>query len=265
MIPDDTPNGIGKILLILTDSALSRYATGLPDSYVCYDTETDGCDSYAKLVEWGHVVVKDRKVVSQTSVVLNWYSVPGIDHRQFTNRLLNIQESMRDKGKTWRLTPDYVQANGVNPHAALKSAHNFLVSAIEKRVPLVTHNGWAFDLRVLSRQFADFLDVPDFTVPPDAMLDTGVIEKASQLSGGDVSLPRLGERFDDYARRIVSTRAKGVYWSLDRHCIEKYALASQVDQTKMHSADNDAYVVHLLVEKWRTFFDAERQKHAKAT
>ena len=55
-----------------------------------------------------------------------------------------------------------------------------------------------------------------------------------------------------FFRRVKNARRKGIKWKIEV-CIERYNLAERfdLDLTKLHGAEADCYVCHLLFEEHR--------------
>jgi hypothetical protein len=83
------------------------------------------------------------------------------------------------------------------------------------------------------------------------MIDTGLFEKALQL---DMML-RDNETLESFYKRVIDEFGKGIYWSLDRHCVPKYHLVAKhnLDMQSAHTAGFDCKVTHLLMEEYRNF------------
>lgn len=225
----------------------------LPSSYFCFDLEFTGFNRQKDLiVEWGHCLVRDRQVQDRNNVILNWYAVPEIVPAWWvTERLAHIQRTMALEGRAWHVTPAVMKADGIHPHKALAFMWDLFQEVMGQGMMLASHCGWNCDVDMLTNHFARDLQRA-FVIDPNRMFDTGAIEKASQLPP-EQGLPRDGETLKKYFRRILATRAKGVYANLDTHCVQKYKFDTRfgIDAKAMHSASEDAYVVHLLMEEFR--------------
>lgn len=231
-----------------------------PDDYVCFDLETTGFSRKNDyIVEWGHCIVRDRKPTNRLNIIINWYDsglVAGGD-AWLTKQLHRVRHEMRKAGREFRVTPEIMQRDGVSPEEALPWIFDFLTMLKEQEEILVTHNGWKFDVEMLQNHFQDFME-EEFEFDPNRLIDTGSVEKASQIYDDQRALPCKGETMKDYFIRMAHWILPGVYWNLDTWCVEKYDLANKygADISEAHAADYDAWLVHLLMEEFRALLAA---------
>ena len=229
-----------------------------PSDYFVLDTETTGFDRERDLItEWGHVIVRDRKVVNKINLVINWYDHPSIPEKWLTSRLNQVARGMANQGKTYRVTPELMRDEGVSPEKVLPWLQELMEQVYADKGWLVSHNGVKFDFEMLDSHFQQDLGCP-LRVNPDRVIDTGCIEKASQLlSQSDNARMKLGETLKDYFLRIGNWRAAGVFWNIE-HCYNKYDLDKVYEGSTedLHTAGEDAFVVHLLLEQFRRRLDA---------
>jgi hypothetical protein len=164
---------------------------------------------------------------------------------------------MEEKSATWRLTPDVVKAKGKDPEEVVNFMHKMLTTAIDDGLMLVTHNGWKFDYTMLQALFRECLNV-EFVIPPDQMLDTGMIIKQAQLYPDPIVEAMSTDTLQSYFHRISNIVRKGVRWSVS-YCLDKYGLdkVASVTSDDLHGAMFDARVVHHLLEKFRELGEAE--------
>ena len=236
------------------------YGSSLPRSYLAYDLESSGFSRQNDLIlEWGHCLVRDTKIVDRNAIYLNWYALPDVvPSGWLDSRLDRIKFEMQAAGRAWHITPELLKTKGVHPKRAIQFIYDLFQTVIaQPDMAIVGHNIRAFDSQMLESSFAQDLGI-DFTFPLGRVFDTGVIEKASQMAGDDRLTPKHGESFDDYMHRINYTKLSGVKWNLDPHCIEKYGLTAShgIGRDAMHGAGTDAYVVHLLFERYRGIANA---------
>jgi DNA polymerase III epsilon subunit-like protein len=226
-----------------------------PRDYVCFDLETSG---FAKksdvIVEWGHCIVRDCKVVKKLGMVINWYGSGLLEYGDggLTRRLQRVREGMAADGRTFRITPAVMRKEGVSPEVALPWMFEFLSMLQSQEEMLVVHNGWKFDIEMIENHFLNCMG-ERFEFDPNRVIDTGAIEKASQIFDDYRAVPQPGETLKDYFLRIANWRLPGVKWNLDTWCMEKYDLAGKygADPEKAHTAEHDAWLLHLLMEEFR--------------
>lgn len=225
--------------------------SGLPLSYACVDLETSGFNREQDVIlSYGHCVVRDGKVADRFECLLNWYDLPAaVPAAYLDQQLKRLEYELAVDGRTWRITPELLRAEGIHPHEAVQFMYDFLTALQARNELLVLHNGWNFDVQFLRNCFDQDLGVV-WDLDPNCLLDTSAVVKASQLvQGNRQALPQAGETLKDYFNRINSWRAKGIYSNLDNFCVKEFNLA--VDSAKSHTAGEDAYALHLLVEELR--------------
>jgi DNA polymerase III epsilon subunit-like protein len=224
-----------------------------PTDYTCFDLETSGFSRDRDvIVEWGHCLVRDGKVEDRLSLVVNWYGSGLVPDDWLTGQLNRVRKQMAKDGRKFRVTPAVMRAEGVPPDKVLPFIFDFLTSLQENGEMLVTHNGWRFDVEMVLKHFTDFLD-EDFEFHPDRLIDTGAIEKASQITDDWRAAPADDETMKTYFQRIANWVLPGVKWNLDTWCMNKYDLALKhgANTEDAHQADYDAWLVHLLMEEFR--------------
>lgn len=228
-----------------------------PSDYFVLDTETTGFNSDTDLiVEWGHVLVRERKVVNKINLVINWYDHPTVPPDWLTNRLHAVGKSMRSQGKSYRVTPELMREEGVSPNKVIPWLYDLLEQIHTDKGWIVSHNGVKFDFKMLDSHFRQDLG-EQLRINPDRVIDTGCIEKASQLLPDSRARMSPGESLQEYFVRTANWRAAGVFWNI-HHCYKKYGLDDLYhgDESTLHTAGEDAYVVHLLLEQFRQRLDA---------
>lgn len=234
-----------------------QYGGSLPRSYLCYDIETSGFSrEHDVILEFGHCLVHDGKLVDRNSVVLNWFLHDTVPHSYLREQLANVARNMQIECKSWRLTERVLEEEGIHPITALPYIFDLLSICQNQGLLMVTSNGWNFDNPMLVSHFEQDLE-KSFTFNSNQIFDVGCIVKASQLvEENQGALPKLGESLLAYFKRISGWRAQGVYSNL-AFCVKKYGLDQKynVDLTKLHTASEDAYVLHLLMEEFRTLLE----------
>lgn len=235
----------------------ARYGHTFPDTYLCLDTEYTGGDERTDFVmEIGHVMVKDRRVVDQLNIVLDWSVHPDVDLDLLRYKLNHIKSIM---GRDWRITWDVMKEEGVAPSKALHFYRKFFDAWNDRDLPYVAHNGRVAEERMLRGTFNRYLNRA-FVIGDNQLWDTGAIFKASALSESldpshDVHqwkcYPKRSDSMKDYFDRVLNTRARGIKWKL-KLCLEQYKITDQLqDDHRYHQAVYDAYCSYLLMEAYR--------------
>jgi len=257
----------GLIMRQLMENIKRLTGGGLPDDYMAVDIEATGTDPRKDLIlEWGHCLVRNREPVERNGTLLNWYMLPdAVPPAWLDKRLAILQRVMSLDGRRWHITPERLKKEGEHPHEVLKAIHSLLNEADKQNLTIISHCGLNFDLKMLLMHFEKDLQLPSPFNGRPRFIDTGALEKASQLPP-DVALPRRDETLDRYMSRILAHKAQGVYYNLDKHCLEKYGFAEKhgFSLSDMHSAVQDAYVVHLLFEEYRRLGEAEHVRETIA-
>lgn len=236
----------------------AKYGHVFPESYLCIDTEYTGSDNRNDLiVEIGHTMVENGKVVDERNLILNWYGYPGITNDWFTYKLNTIRSVV---GSGWRLTPEVVKREGIDPIKALKFYDKLFSVWRERELPFVAQNGQNADERIIRGNFNRFLS-RDFSLPENAYFDTGAIYKANkvwQALTGDITnfrsvmLPVRSDTLKSYFSRVINARIPGLKWSLSL-IVGEYGLMEKhaVDQNDFHSAGFDSLCLHWIMEEFR--------------
>lgn len=236
----------------------TKYGNTLPKNYLCFDTEFTGSSEQIDLImEIGHTLVEDGKVVDQLSLILNWYDYPAITS-DWLDYKLNTMRSIIGEG--WQLLPARVRKEGINPLQALQFYYKFFQTWKNRNLPFVAQNGQNADERLLRGNFNRFLN-KDFELPSDNYFDIGGIYKATQIwessdsNCANYRLAMLPHRTDDlksYFKRVIGTKVAGIKWSLSS-ILEQYGLIDKhnVSPEQMHSAGFDSLCLHWIMEEFR--------------
>lgn len=226
-----------------------------PTDYVSIDIESTGLDSVGDLIiQVGHCCVVGGKTITDKQyfdIVLDWTRSGFIDQKLLKERLAYLSRHMAASDKRMHLTYDNLKY-GSDPVMVLRNYYNFLLKTQKDGIPIVAHNGLKFDVPVLSRNFIRFLPPEyNFSFLDAKIYDTGIIEKAYQNG----LLPYVREPMVEFYRRVYDKFNNGKKWSLTNYCVGHYNLDKEfnLDMTKAHTAGFDAYITHLLFEKYRSF------------
>lgn len=235
--------------MLLRISGILRRCYGLdwPNNYCTFDIETTGSDRAKDVIlEWGHVLVKDGKVVDSNNVVLNWFAVDSVPHDWLLDRLDMIAGRMRHTGRSWRLSAKVLKDEGVSPAEVLPFIHEFLSSLKAQDYTFVAHNGWNFDIDMIQAHFKQDLST-SFMFDPTRVIDTGAVVKAMQMP--EIPAPKTGEDLRAYFKRIIAIRAPGVRWNLDGYVFSRFEMEKRgMKLENAHTAGADAMVLHHLMQ-----------------
>ncbi len=191
-------------------------------SYVVFDFETTGLDLHRdRIIQVGLCRVTEGQVVNRTGWLVR-QDVPI------------HPEAQRKHG----ITDEALRKDGTTPEASLTR----LLAAMREAPACMGHNIHAFDLRFL-RAECRRIGVRE----PDS---SGFIDTAALFKGWRLGIPydHRHESPRDYAVRVLSTRVKGLQYSVET-CLE--TLAIEADKSGMHHANEDAYLTHLIFETLR--------------
>lgn len=251
-------------------SFTSKYGHQFPTSYLCFDTEFTGRSERDDLiVEIGHVLVEDGKVVDKLNLVLNWYELDVVPSAWLDYKLNQMRYIV---GPGWRLLPEVVKAEGINPLQALRFYYKLFQTWAQRNMPFVAQNGINADEPMLRGNLNRFLNRP-FEIPANSYFDTGAIFKANQVwqshdnelaNYRSVMLPSRTDTLKSYFQRICGVRIRGLQWSL-KLILEHYDLIQKhkLDATKLHNAGFDAMCLHLIMEEYRSHVHSIKSSTAK--
>jgi len=227
-------------------AAMGQFLGGFPLDYLVLDTETQGVDVQSDdtlILQLGWAVVRQRELVSHGSVLLDWTRPDtGIDLHQLQTRMTAVRAAMAARGRTYQLTVDALQRDGVAPVHALQA----VLDLIRRETRFVGHNLWAFDRVLLERHFRSYLNQP-FKFPYDTTFDTGMVEKARMLR---LEPPAVGSRAICRWYEQLAQDRRRVKWNLDEHCNQIYRLDGALAEA--HDAEFDCLQQHKLLERMHT-------------
>jgi DNA polymerase III epsilon subunit-like protein len=223
--------------------AVSRFLGGWPDDYLVVDTETTGLRPESHLiVELGWVEVHDRRIADSGSILLDWSREHCVDFDRVACDLATVRQRMAARGESYRIDAALLKREGVAPAPALAEFVALMTTCHESGMALVGHNVWPFDRLFFQKAMAVFGSRP-WLMPPGRLWDTGLLEKARQLTLHPAD--DVGRYYDAVARDRRSVR-----YSLGKHCAEVYRL--DVDATRTHSTAYDCEITHHLLEAMRS-------------
>lgn len=210
----------------------------LPDNYALLDTETTGVDvTKCRVLQYGLAFVENRQRMPNNFTAYIKY-----------NEAVDIHPKATEIHK---ITSALLQEKGEPPEVIVPLVIESLKEWKAKGAMLVGHNIINYDIPLLNREAARHGLSIEYG--ENDVIDTGMLVKASQLG------MRMDERdtLGTFFRRISSRFAKGVHWSLDRHCVPTYGLHEFVDPSRAHDAGVDCELSHHLLEKLRLLADTQ--------
>lgn len=220
----------------------------LPRSYFAWDTEFTGFRKEDDLI-WnlGACRVEDGQIVQQANIVLDWTRHKLIEEAWLQRRIQQQRAGMRAAGRECHLSW-YALQNGVPPEEGMTEFLQMLTAARAAGLPFAGHGIIKCDVPRVAYQFKEWLG-ETWTFRRNEVIDTAAIEKACEAG----LHPKPQETFFDYAKRVLHARAPGVKWNMDR-IVQKFDFARRYGfrEKDQHGAGSDAYLIHLLLEDYRT-------------
>ena len=205
----------------------------MPDTYLVFDTETNGTDIYrCKILQIGLCFVKKGEVIDRMAF--------------YVKRSTDVPippEAQRVHG----ITHEKLAAEGLEPSEVIPMVCENFTKWREQGFMFVGHNIMAFDAPLFELE-SKALDVP-WKFQDNEIVDTGMLVKGSRL---EMFFRDDVETLRSFYRRTSEIKAKGIYWSLDRYCVDAYGLASYgLDRSKMHDAGEDCVATHFLLAEMK--------------
>jgi DNA polymerase III epsilon subunit-like protein len=231
-----------QVMRELLASIASRCPGGkLPDTYLVFDTETSGVDL--------------------RSVAILQYGMTFVENRQRLNNFTAYVKRSRDvyihpkAQEVHGITHDFLDEHGEDPAVVVPAVVGCLNSWKAKGM-LVGHNVMTYDLPILQKDATQHGLTIEYG--ENEVIDTGMMVKATQLG---LTLD-TADTLASFYRRVSSIFAKGVFWSLDRHCVPTYGLEKRAESVNMdvkrkHDAGVDCDLSHLLLEALRELHEEQ--------
>ena len=210
----------------------------LPCDYLCMDTETTGTNTTVDhIVQVGLCSVKDCKIVHElwdTDYVSYTVQLPK---EAFIGKEAAINVHHIDYEKSQRC--------GIPPKEAYELLYGILMESLSKGTMVCGHNLYSFDIPFFQNEMSRA--GVNFRFAENQVVDTAMLVKAMQIG----ILPGEDETSYAYWSRVRDFRARGIYFSLDRYCIDRFKLVEKygVSKDKAHDAGYDCWMSHLLVEE----------------
>ena len=227
-----------------------------PDTYLALDTETTGFSrTQDYIIDAGWAVIKDRQIVNQESLLIDWSKLDGVNCSVIQQKLIKQAEDYAEMGRPHYYPWERLKDEGEHPLDVLYAYASLIYEhVIRDDSIIVGHGFWKFDREMIDSHTFRFLKGWKAPWKHNSIFDTGLTEKALQMNRP----PTEVETLDDWLRKINGSRMKGVYWSMDRHCEPKYQLSRRfdgVDMSQMHTAGFDCTLIHHLLETFRQLFE----------
>jgi len=218
---------------LLTEMAKRCPRAKLPDTYMVFDTETNGTQiGSSRILQYGFCHVEGRKVLKSYSFLVNHGPDLNIPEGAFKVHGIDVKKTM---------------AEGVPFKEIVHRIVELFEDWQKAGAMFVGHNMMAFDAPLFERECGR-AERP-FKFGENEILDTGMLVKAIQLG----MTFRLNDTLRSFGKWVSNVRARGVYWSLDRYCYAQYKLKelSGIDKDAAHDAAVDCLLTHYLLERLR--------------
>jgi DNA polymerase III epsilon subunit-like protein len=220
----------------------------LPKNYLSFDLETSGL-SHEKdfIVQIGWCEVRGGHCCDRGGIALDWTRHPDVSLEDLAGRMADARRGIESRGGTYHWDLAALAIEGEEPLGALAGFLSRLLDAEDEGLVIVGHNASRFDSRFIEAAAGRWLNYR-YRFRDEALLDSGAMEKACQLG----ELPRVGETFGSFSRRVINIYAAGVYWNLSL-ATKKYRLEERypTDGKEAHDATHDSLLTHFLIETYR--------------
>lgn len=225
-----------------------------PRTYLGLDTETTGFsreDDF--IIDAGWIVVHDRKIVHQQSLLIDWSKMPGINVELIRAKLRKQATDYAQRGLPHYYSWERLKAEGEDPRDVLYSYTKLIYEHLQNPESIIVGHGFRhFDRPVIDSHTKRYLN--NYLLPwrLNSIVDTGMWEKAIQTSRP----PYSHESLDEWQKRISGGRA-ACKWSLGGHCVPKYRLVERynVDMRLQHTAGFDCVLTHYLLQTYQELIE----------
>ena len=207
-------------------------------------------------IDFGYTLVRDRKVVTRKSFLLDWTSREDLmELGWLSSRLERIRKAYAAKGDPYHYSTQRLAKEGKDPVRVLQFIHQLFTSNRKAGAGFVGHNAAFYDCEMARSCFWEYLG-EEWVWGGNEVFDTGamevVVECARKLEPHRCPVPRSGESMFDFYVRASRGRRPGIFWNIKK-CVERYRLDERfgIDLNALHGAEMDSYVCHLLIEQMR--------------
>jgi len=233
------------------------FGNQIPDDYLTFDFETTGLKrDYDLPIDFGYTLVRDRKMVTRKSFLLDWESREELmEPGWLASRLGKIRKAYAARGDPYHYSTQRLAKEGKDPVRVLQFIHQLFTSNRKAGAGFAGHNAAFFDCEMARSCFWEYLG-EHWIWRGDEVFDTGAMEKALEcarkLEPHRCAVPTSGESMYDFFVRTSRGRRAGIFWNIKK-CVERYQLDKRfgVDLNALHGAKADSYVCHLLIEEYR--------------
>jgi DNA polymerase III epsilon subunit-like protein len=218
---------------LLEETAKRCPAGSLPDTYMVFDTETNGTSiSSSRILQYGFCCVENRKIVKKDSFLVNHGPDLDIPVGAFNVHGISVERTL---------------AEGVPFEECVPRLVEMFESWRKRGLMFVGHNMMAFDAPLFEQECTRVKK--PFKFNENEIVDTGMMVKAYQLGMSY----RMNDTLRSFGKWVSGVRAKGVFWSLDRYCYEHFKLQeiSGINKEDAHDAGVDCMLTHFLLERLR--------------
>lgn len=218
---------------LLTETAKRCPSGFLPDTYMVFDTETNGTNiSSSRILQYGFCCVENRKIVKKDSFIVNLGPDLDIPEGAFKVHGISVKKTLDE---------------GVPFEQCVPRLVSMFEAWRSKGLMFVGHNMMAFDAPLFEQEC--FRAKSPFKFHENEIVDTGMMVKADQLGMSY----RVNDTLRSFGKWVSGVRARGVYWSLDRYCYDHFKLKdiSGIHKEDAHDAGVDCMLAHFLLERLR--------------
>ncbi len=237
---------------------IKRCGFPFPRDYIVFDLETTGKEELRDyILQIGIVEVVDCKVKASKSVMLDWTSYLTSEQMvQFKERLALREIFAKEwKQPVNKFSIPNLQANGVNPVEVMSIVADMFNEYMRKNVYILAYNGRKFDTKMLRQGSCDVLGAA-IDIHDDALIDVGLVEKASQIG---IRYPYEKFKMLSFYKEAVNARPdenlnqtwSNIRWKLQKVSEEKYKLDKKhnLDLANAHDAEFDSLVTHYVYQE----------------
>lgn len=200
-----------------------------PNSYIVWDLETSGLEPTKDyILEIGAIVVENGEVVQE----YQWILDNGIEIKPELTAIHGIDNAM-------------VAAEGRDPKQCMEEFLGVLTPGNQVHV---THNGYKFDIPWLRHHAATLLQLKEEEASElTKHLHNTMVDTAALMKGSLLGKPRgWNESMKEYAGRIMTIMAKGVYYKVPVCC---ELLDIDMSGITTHRAGGDVILTNEIYKK----------------
>lgn len=220
----------------------------LPTSYLVVDTETLGVRPLVdRMIQIGFCLVKDGRIDNSLWTGDYMSLTMKLDKECFTG----AEEAVKVHG----LSYEHCQEHGMEPKAVMEAACDILTYARNNNLMVVGHNFYRFDKGFIETEMGRY-GLPCKFVEGE-ILDTAMLVKGMQIN----IMPDTNESNYAFWSRVSNMRCKGIYFNLDRYCMQRFDLVKYgATKDSAHDAGYDCYLTHLVMTEMNNILSEQRPK-----